>query len=115
MMNSTVLIAVGVIVLIQLALQVIALVQLVRTPAERVSIGGRKWAWALIIILGELIGPIAWFVAGRRPETISLPAQPSAEDPSRARASAVDALYGAPRGSASAAGTEPRDDGRSEG
>jgi hypothetical protein len=26
---------------------------------------GPKWVWALVIILGELIGPIIYFIFGR--------------------------------------------------
>ncbi len=81
-------------IVLQLALQVTALVQLVKTPAERVSIGGRKWAWALIIILGEIAGPILWFVLGRRAAEV---AQPDREAACGERAqAAVDALYGDP-------------------
>lgn len=94
MTNTGVLVGVGVLILVQLTLQVIALVQLVKTPRERVSIGGRKWVWALIILLGEVIGPILWFVIGKTPATVELaPAAPVNEAD---RNSTVDALYGKP-------------------
>lgn len=50
------------IVLIQLALMIFALVDLVKNPNPN----GPKWMWALIIILINLIGPIVYFVLGRR-------------------------------------------------
>ncbi len=48
-------------ILIQLVLMVVALVDLARRERTR----GPKWVWALIIILGELLGPILYFVIGR--------------------------------------------------
>ncbi|TLM94644.1 MAG: PLDc_N domain-containing protein, partial [Actinobacteria bacterium] len=77
---------------VQLALQISALVVLVKTPAERINIGGRKWLWALIIILGEIVGPIVFFVVGRKPVSAvdPLAAAPTADKTS----AAVDALYG---------------------
>jgi len=93
------LLGVGALIALQLALQVIALVQLVRTPAERVTIGGRKWVWALIILLGEIVGPIVWFFAGRRPEQV---ADAAADAPAADRArSAADELYGGRNGAGS--------------
>jgi hypothetical protein len=82
---------IGILIAIQLALQVIAIIQLVRTPAERVRIGGRKWVWALIILLGEIVGPLVWFFAGRKPVEIDVAAGAVARDTAR---SAVDDLYG---------------------
>lgn len=52
------------VVLIQLGLMVAALVDLVRREATR----GPKWAWALVIVLVNFIGPIVYFVAGRKDE-----------------------------------------------
>ena len=49
------------IVIIQLGLMIWALVDLVRRERTR----GPKWAWALVIILVNLIGPLVYFVAGR--------------------------------------------------
>lgn len=77
--------------LVQITLQVTALVQLARTPSGRVTIGGRKWAWVLIIVLGEILGPILWFVLGRTQEATTTNGQIAEE---AQRESAVDALYG---------------------
>lgn len=52
------------IILIQLALMVIALVDLVR----RTSVRGPKWVWALVIIFINIIGPIIYFTLGRGEE-----------------------------------------------
>jgi hypothetical protein len=51
------------IVLIQLGLMVAALVDLERR--ERRVRGGSKLAWALVIIVVNVIGPILYFAAGR--------------------------------------------------
>ena len=52
-------------VLIQLVLMIICLVDLVRR--EKVK-GLPKWAWAIIIVLGELIGPTVYLIVGRAEE-----------------------------------------------
>jgi hypothetical protein len=48
-------------VVIQLALIILGLVDLVRRERTR----GPKWAWALVIVLFSLIGPIVYFLLGR--------------------------------------------------
>lgn len=48
--------------ILQLGLQIYALVDLYRQPAVR----GSKWLWAAIIILGEILGPIVYFLFARR-------------------------------------------------
>ena len=50
------------IVLLQLLLIVVALVDLVRRP----KVNGPKWVWVVIILLINFIGPIAYFLVGRR-------------------------------------------------
>jgi uncharacterized protein YybS (DUF2232 family) len=49
-------------VLLQLILMIVALVDLVRREKVRYL---PKWAWAIIIILGELLGPIIYLIIGR--------------------------------------------------
>lgn len=49
------------IVALQLVLMITALVDL----AKRERTKGPKWMWALIIIFGELVGPIVYFIIGR--------------------------------------------------
>jgi len=52
------------VLIIQLVLMISALVDLTRRP----SVKGPKWVWALVIIFVNLIGPIIYFVAGRKEE-----------------------------------------------
>ena len=49
------------IALLQLALLVVALIDLARRERTR----GPKWLWVLIILFVNLIGPIVYFVFGR--------------------------------------------------
>ncbi len=62
---GTILLLVIPLVLIQLVLVVICLVDLVRR--EKVK-GLPKWAWGIIIVLGELIGPVVYLIVGRAEE-----------------------------------------------
>ena len=48
------------IVLLQLGLMVYCLVDLSRRETTR----GPKWMWVLLIVLGELIGPVIYLVFG---------------------------------------------------
>jgi len=47
---------------VQLVLVVVCLLDLSRRPKVR---GLPKWAWAIIILLGELVGPIVYLFVGR--------------------------------------------------
>jgi hypothetical protein len=49
-------------VVLQLGLQIWALVDLARREATN----GPKWLWAVIIVIGELLGPVVYFIAGRK-------------------------------------------------
>lgn len=51
-------------VIIQLILLSVALLDLRRRESTR----GPKWAWVLIILFVNLIGPIVYFVLGRQDE-----------------------------------------------
>ena len=48
--------------IIQLILLVVALIDLKRVHATN----GPKWLWAIIIIFVNTIGPIVYFIAGRK-------------------------------------------------
>lgn len=50
------------IVILQLVLLIVALVDLVRREKVRWL---PKWAWAIIIVIGELVGPIIYLIIGR--------------------------------------------------
>jgi DMSO reductase anchor subunit len=47
--------------LIQLVLMIVALVDILRREKTR----GPKWLWVTVVVLGEMIGPILYFVIGR--------------------------------------------------
>lgn len=51
-------------IIIQLILMFVAIIDLVRVA----NTNGPKWLWAIIIILGNIIGPIIYFIVGRRNE-----------------------------------------------
>lgn len=48
-----------------LALQLILMVTALVDLAKRERTRGPKWMWVLIIVLGELIGPIVYYIVGR--------------------------------------------------
>jgi drug/metabolite transporter (DMT)-like permease len=48
-------------IVIQLALMIVALVDILRREKTR----GPKWLWIAVVVLGEMIGPILYFVIGR--------------------------------------------------
>ena len=52
------------IILLQLALLVVALIDLSRRP----KVNGPKWVWVILIICVNFIGPIAYFLVGRQEE-----------------------------------------------
>jgi hypothetical protein len=85
-----VLVVLGVVLLIELALDVIALADLYRRPLDQVALGN-KWVWVAIIILVNLIGPILYLAIGRKPAVPSggaAPARPGSA------ADVADKLYG---------------------
>ncbi|MCA9928090.1 MAG: PLDc_N domain-containing protein [Anaerolineales bacterium] len=50
------------IIIIQLVLLVVALIDLAKRPSTR----GPKWVWVLAILFINIIGPIVYFVVGRK-------------------------------------------------
>jgi hypothetical protein len=52
------------VILIQVGLMIAAIFDLVRRSQTR----GPKWVWVLVILFVNFIGPIIYFVAGRREE-----------------------------------------------
>lgn len=64
-MNKAQLIALALPVLaVQLGLMVLALRDLLRP--DRQVVGGSKLLWGLVIVLGEMIGPVVYLLVGRR-------------------------------------------------
>lgn len=51
--------------IIQLILMVTAIISLVKADETN----GPKWMWALIILFFNILGPIAYFIFGRRLDT----------------------------------------------
>jgi hypothetical protein len=49
------------VIVLQLGLMIFALVDLIRREKTR----GPKWLWAILIVLGELLGPILYLLIGR--------------------------------------------------
>ncbi|MED3553442.1 PLD nuclease N-terminal domain-containing protein [Cytobacillus praedii] len=50
------------IILIQLILLAIAIIDLVRIE----KVNGPKWVWIIVILFVNIVGPILYFVIGRR-------------------------------------------------
>ncbi|GAA0137320.1 PLD nuclease N-terminal domain-containing protein [Paenibacillus sp. YSY-4.3] len=50
------------VIALQLILMITALVSLIRAQTVR----GAKWIWALVIIFGNMIGSIVYFIFGRK-------------------------------------------------
>lgn len=88
--------ALGVLALVQISVEIYALVKLFRTPDEQLVLG-KKWPWIIIILFVNLIGAIVFLVAGRKPAQIADPlAAASSGAPATAdrAARAADVLYG---------------------
>ena len=80
------------VIVVQIATQVFALVDLARRDAVR---GGRKWVWAVAIAFGNLPGAIAYLAAGRvAPDDLSDGRSGASAAGGDAAHRAVDALYG---------------------
>lgn len=99
-----VLIGLGAVVVIELVLDVIALIDLVRRPISRVALGN-KWAWVAIIVLVNLLGAILYLIVGRRPAPPNELTPPDVSTESRTRI--AEALYGS-----DVSGEHDRDTGR---
>ena len=80
----------GIALLAQLALMIWALVDVIKRPDDRIR--GPKWVWVIIIVFGELIGPIVYLAVARLPETVDVAPQQAAAD---RVSTAADVLYGA--------------------
>ena len=81
---------------VQITLDVIALLDLSRRPVDQVVLGN-KWIWVAVVLLVNTVGAILYLVAGRRPAVIAENAAPSAspsESPSARIEDIADALYG---------------------
>ena len=89
--STTVAALLVVLVVVQLATQVYALVDLARRNTVRAD---PKWLWVLIIAFGNLVGAIAYLAVGRTGPTAPPTDGGAAAAGSDAARRAVDALYG---------------------
>jgi hypothetical protein len=78
----------------QIVFELWALVDMLRRPESELTLGGRKWLWAIIILFVNWVGAILYLVAGRKPAPV-VEVTPSAPTSERADA-ALDSLYGKP-------------------
>lgn len=76
----------------QIAFEIWVLVRMFKTPADQLTLGGRKWLWAIIILAINWIGGVIFLVAGRKPVAVE-EVRPTRAAASRA-ADAADELYG---------------------
>ncbi|MDQ0428022.1 hypothetical protein QOZ98_000848 [Planomicrobium stackebrandtii] len=60
--QTTLVLALLPILIIQFALMIFALVDLIKNPNPN----GPKWMWGILIVVINIIGPILYFVVGRR-------------------------------------------------
>lgn len=81
------------IALVEVGLDVYALVDLYRRPADQVVLGN-KWIWVAIILLVNLLGAILYLAIGHKPAPA--PEVPSEAVPAPRIDSIVDSLYGPP-------------------
>lgn len=78
--------------LVELGLDVFALVDLYRRPVEQVA-GGNKWVWVVVILIVNLLGPILYLAIARQPPP-AVEARSPAERGSEGIGDIVDDLYG---------------------
>ncbi len=92
-LSPAVLVVLGVVVVLQFALIATCLVVLARTPRERLLLG-RKWPWAIFVVVFSFVGSIFFLVAARQ-------TAPATEQPSGTGAGdvgrTVQSLYGQDR------------------
>ena len=77
--------------LVQLTLDVVALVDLARRPVDRVALGS-KWVWVAIVLLVNLLGAILYLTVGRKPAPVT--DVPSPGPASLRPGDVADSLYG---------------------
>lgn len=90
-LGTTTLVLLGVLIVVQLTLMVLALVSLVRRSATAVR--GPKWLWAVVIVFGEIVGPIVYFAVARAPEQVDVARSDVSTTATQAE-SVADVLYG---------------------
>lgn len=86
------LVALGILLVAEIALDVIALVDLYRRPVDQVTFAN-KWIWLAIILLVNTIGAIIYLLAARKPAPLTDDVTPPATTSVRTD-DIADALYG---------------------
>jgi hypothetical protein len=86
------LIVLAALALVEIGLDLVALVDLYRRPTPQVVIGN-KWIWVAIILLVNLLGPILYLAIGRKPAPASESSGTAGRPPERVD-HIVDSLYG---------------------
>lgn len=89
-LDPTMRVVLVVLLAIQLTMMAVALLRLSRTADDRLALLPR-WAWVLVIVFGQLVGPLVFLAAGRRPAPVEQ-AGPTRRDAAVTRA--VEVLYG---------------------
>ena len=87
-----VLVLLGLVLVLEIVLDVIALVDLYRRPIERVALGN-KWVWVVVIVLVNLIGSILYLAVGRKSAALADDGG-SPQAKAHTNANIADALYG---------------------
>ena len=86
------LVALGLLFVLEIALDVIALVDLYRRPSDQL-VFANKWVWLAIILLVNTVGAIIYLVVARKPAVLTDDAAPS--EPTSVRTDDIaDRLYG---------------------
>jgi hypothetical protein len=86
------LVVLAVLAVAQIALDVVALLDLYRRPREQVVLDN-KWFWLVIILMINILGPIVYLAGGRKPAAAPEDAAPPGS-PSARTEDIADALYG---------------------
>ncbi len=89
--STTVTVIILLLLVVQLTTQVYALVDLARRDEV---FGGRKWVWALIVVLGGLLGAIGYLAGGRPTPALDVSGSGASTAGGEAARRAVDSLYG---------------------
>ena len=92
---SGLLIPLAVLAVVQIGVEIFALIKLFRTPDDML-VFGKKWPWVLIILFVNLVGAIVFLAAGRKPALAEDPQRTNGagELPGDRAARAADVLYG---------------------
>jgi hypothetical protein len=87
-----VLIVLGALVVVEIGLDLVALVDLYRRPTPQVA-SGNKWIWVAVILLVNLVGPILYLTVGRKPAQAAESSSAAGRERKEVD-SIVDSLYG---------------------